>query len=171
MNSKLILAFDPSGAYYESKGTTGWCVYNAEMNTITLVGFISAIKYDSPLKYWDAHLKIINKYSERYKDRLHIVIEDYRLYANSANAQINSTMETCKLIGILQYYCLANDIKYTMQMASQVKNRWTDDILIHKGILRRKSNTLYLSDGKTKVNKHVRDSIRHAIHYATFKNN
>jgi hypothetical protein len=170
MKSKFILALDPSGAYYEGKGTTGWCVYNCDMSCISLAGFIEAKHYDTRLGYWDKHLALLRKFVERYKNQLHIVIEDYRLYASKASNQINSSMETCKLIGILQYFCEANQIPYTMQLASEVKTRWTDAILFHKNLIVHTKRKCTLPDKKTEVNKHARDAIRHAVHYATFKN-
>lgn len=170
MQYKFILALDPSGSYFEGKGTTGWCVYNADINCISLAGFIEARRFNTRLGYWDSHLALLQKYHERYKDNLHIVIEDYRLYASRADSQINSCMETCKLIGILQYYCEANNISYNMQLAAAVKTRWTDEILLHKGLIVHKNKKYTLPDRKTIVNKHACDAIRHAVHYATFKN-
>lgn len=170
MKHKFILALDPSGAYFEGKGTTGWCVYNCDMNCISLAGFLEAKRYETRLGYWDAHLNLLQKYYKRYGDKLHIVIEDYRLYANRADSQINSRMETCKLIGILQYYCELHDISYNMQLAVEVKNRWTNEILLHKRLIVQSGKKLALPDKKTEINKHACDAIRHAVHYASFKN-
>ena len=170
MKHKFILALDPSGAYYEGKGTTGWCIYNCDMNSISLAGAIEARRYDTRLGYWDSHLALLRKFIERYKNQLHIVIEDYRLYASKADSQINSRMETCKLIGILQYFCEANQIPYTMQLAAEVKTRWADSVLLHKKLIVHTKRKYTLPDKKTEINKHACDAIRHAVHYATFKN-
>ena len=170
MKHKFILALDPSGSYFEGKGTTGWCVYNAEMQCISLAGSIEARRHNTRLGYWDSHLALIKKFCERYKANLHIVMEDYRLYASRADSQINSHMETCKLLGILQYYCEANCISYNMQLASEVKTRWADEILFHKGLIVHTKRQYTLPDKKTVINKHACDAIRHAVHYATFKN-
>lgn len=170
MKHKFILALDPSGAYFEGKGTTGWCVYNCEMDCISLAGFIEAKNFDTRLAYWDKHLSVLRKFIQRYGTDLHVVIEDYRLYANRADSQINSSMETCKLIGILQYFCEANEQTYTMQLATQVKLRWDNNILFHKRLIVHTGNKITLPDKKTIINKHACDAIRHAIHYATFKN-
>ena len=170
MKYKFILALDPSGAYFEGKGTTGWCVYNCDMNCISIAGCIEAKRYATRLGYWDSHIALLQKFIKRYKNQLHIVIEDYRLYASKADSQINSRMETCKLIGILQYFCEANQIPFTMQLAAEVKTRWSDQILLHKKLIVHTKRKYTLPDKKTEVNKHACDAIRHAVHYATFKN-
>ena len=72
-------------------------------------------------------------------------------------------METSKLIGIIQLWCYNHNIPYAMQLAATVKSRWTDEILHYKGYLK-KSGLRYT------VCEHTRDSMRHAVHYATFKN-
>lgn len=170
MKSNFILSLDPSGSYFEGKGITGWCVYDCDMKKVTQGGYLAATTYTEVLAYWKAHLRLIQKYKDRYGARLHVVIEDYRLYASRAESQTNSTMETCKLIGILQYYCLENDIEFTMQLASLVKTRWNNKILEHKNILYFGPKHIYLPDKKTIINKHTCDAVRHAVHYATFKN-
>lgn len=90
-------------------------------------------------------------------------MEDYILYKQKAMGQVNSRMETPKLIGIIQQWCYTNDVPYVTQLANEVKSRWSDSILEWKGIIKRKGNRYVL-------NEHIRDSIRHAVHYATFKN-
>ena len=170
MKSNFILSLDPSGSYFEGKGTTGWCVYDCDMKKVTQGGYLAATTYLDVLAYWKAHLRLIQKYRDRYGNRLHVVIEDYRLYASRADSQTNSTMETCKLIGILQYFCLENGIEYTMQLASLVKNRWSNKVLAHKNILYFGPKHICLPDKKTIINKHTCDAVRHAVHYATFKN-
>ena len=37
MNSRYVLALDPSGAYKEGKGTTGWCLFDNETKQIAKV--------------------------------------------------------------------------------------------------------------------------------------
>ena len=72
-------------------------------------------------------------------------------------------METSKLIGILQHWCYTHGIPYYMQPAGLVKKRWADDILVHKGYLKKKGN-------RYEVCEHTRDSMRHALHFANFRN-
>lgn len=170
MRYKWIIALDPSGAYWEGKGTTGYSVFHADENKFIDKGVIQAKGFNCAEAYWDKHLQFLNSiiFSARGK-RLHkpektiIVIEDYLLYANRANAQINSHFETSKLIGVIQHWCYKNNIPYYMQTAATVKNRWTDEILAYKGFLKKKGQ-------KWEVCEHTRDSMRHAVHFATFEN-
>lgn len=166
----FILALDPSGSYTEGKGTTGWCVFDTKGKKLTLGGFLTATSYDKMEIYWHAHLDLIQEYYKRYGKRMIIVIEDYLLYATKAQDQINSKMETPKLIGILQHYCWLKQIPYHMQTASEVKTRWTDEILEHKGYIKHKGRNCIVPESGDILNKHSRDSVRHAVHYATFKN-
>lgn len=170
MSYEFILAIDPSGSYTEGKGTTGWCVLNVSDNIISVSGNIDANKYSCAEAYWGQHLNLVGEFKKRYKDRFIVVIEDYFLYANKAVEQINSRMETPKVIGVLQYYCWQHHIPYVMQSAAQVKSRWTDEILDYKGYIRKRGNKCYIPGTKQAIDRHCKDAIRHAIHYATFKN-
>lgn len=165
----FILAFDPSGCFREGNGTTGWCVFNCRENKVTMCGSISAKKYACAEVYWDQHLNLIETYRERYKDNMVVVMEDYLLYESKASSQINSRMETCKLIGVLQHYCWWKHIDFGMQLAATVKKRWSNEILCYKKYIKIKGRGYALPDG-TIINRHTLDSIRHAIHFATFKN-
>lgn len=169
MNYRYVLAIDPSGSFHEGKGTTGWCLMDTIENIIIRSDFISAEDYSMMEGYWDAHLKLLSTYARNYKQQLVVVIEDYLLYATKSDVQINSRMETCKLIGAMQHHCWKTGIRYFMQTASLVKSRWTDEILCHKKYLVKQKVGYALSNGKT-LNKHCKDSIRHAVHFATFKN-
>lgn len=162
--NRYILAFDPSGNFNEGKGTTGWCLYDTETKKIVKFGAIKASKYESPMEYWSAHIKLID---DLVGYALTVVIEDYLLYSNRADSQINSRFETPKLIGMLQYELYMRGIKTVFQTASLVKNRWTDAILVHKGLIRQQGGSYYLAE--TKLSDHSRDAIRHAVHYATFR--
>ena len=156
MINSYILAFDPSGSFQEGKGTTGWCLmYHGKL---IKCGQLSATNYKTAMEYYEAHLQLISRMQACYKRNFDVVAEDYLLYAKQATAQINSRMETCKLIGILQYYCWTNHIPFTLQTASLVKRRWTDEILEHEGI----------ELPTTHAERHARDAIRHAIHYTYF---
>lgn len=170
LRHKFIVSLDPSGAYEEGKGTTGWCVFNAADNKIYNAGALYAINYPTWFGYYDAHIAFLRKWHERYGDQMCVVIEDYRVYANKAKYHVHSRMETCKLIGIIQYFCEANHIPFYLQLAILVKNRWSNKILLHKEYIVTYKNKLMLPDKKTPVNKHTLDSIRHAVHFATFEN-
>lgn len=169
---KYCMALDPSGAFFEGKGTTGVCFFEMDSKKIQWVEEIRAKDFLGMEEYWDAHCQLILDTLRHYKlprSELTIVIEDYLLYANKAEEQTNSRMETPKLIGVLQHFCWKEGIPYFMQAAARVVKRWSDEVLIHKGYLKAKGKSAVLSDGSY-INKHKRDAIRHAIHYATFRN-
>lgn len=170
MNYDYILAIDPSGSFYEGKGTTGWCIFNAKDNVVSITGIIKASKFDAMASYWDAHINLINRFYEKYKSMV-VVIEDYILYADRASSQINSHMETSKLIGLLQHHCWSRNIPYHMQLAAEVKKRWADSILHHKQYIKQHGRVFCLPDKPNqRLYPHNKDAIRHAVHYATFRN-
>lgn len=170
MSYKFILGLDPSGNFYEGKGTTGWCVFNTTDNKIIKAGSISAKDFKSQEEYWFAHIDLITDMLKKRKKKLIVVMEDYMLYANKAKSQVNSRMETSKLIGVIQLHCYSKDIPYVMQTASEVKKRWTNNILHYKGYIKKYKKGYVIPGTKTKIDRHCLDSIRHAVHYATFKN-
>lgn len=170
-NYKFILALDPSGNYTEGKGTTGWCVFNVSDNKVSKAGSICARSYSRMEDYWDAHIRLLDEHLIKYgADRLIIVIEDYLLYASKAKDQINSKMETPKLIGLLQWWCYKNKLEYKMQPASMVKDRWKNDILNYKGYIKKDGKGYTIPGVKLKDNttEHTLDAVRHAVHYYTF---
>ncbi len=164
---KHILALDPSGNWTEGKGTTGICYLQPHNKKIEVYS-ISAKAYTSPEGYWNTHVDYLEAYHRRYGEDLVVVIEDYLLYGNKAQSQINSHMETPKLIGVLQHYCYTHAIPCYMEPASTVKSRWTNPILERKGYIQATGNC-YSVNGK-KISRHCLDAIRHAVHYATFVN-
>lgn len=165
-NLTHILSLDPSGSFYEGKGVTGWCLLDAQTCQPITCGSIEALDYVCMEAYWDAHLKLIEHYADLNPV---IVIEDYLLYANKAQEQTNSRMETPKLIGTLQHYLWQHRIPYYMQTASEAKTRWPDKVLVHKGIIvpYGRGYKLGCGDG-VRINRHCKDAIRHALHYAYF---
>lgn len=166
---KYILALDPSGNFAEGKGTTGW-VLLTHYEQLIGKGYISAKDYKCAEEYWDAHIELIKKYNKLYKNLI-IVIEDYILYKNRSKNQINSRFETCRLIGVIQHYCWRIHQDYSMQLAATVKDRWSDDILLHEKILIRKNHNLIHKQSNLSLNlEHTRDAFRHAIHYAVCRN-
>lgn len=164
-----ILAIDPSGNFNEGKGTTGWILLNRKTKKIEKFGEIDASTFSNQEIYWDAHIDLIKQINKRYK-HMHLVVEDYLLYAAQANSQINSRMETPKLIGVIQYYAWQNRIPLQFQTASSVQRRWNDYILDRKGYLKSVKHgpgyRHYI--GNALVHNHIKDALRHAVHYATF---
>ena len=98
--SRYVLAIDPSGNYQEGLGTTGWCLLDVVTNKVCKFGSIYAGDYSCQFQYWDAHVQLIDSVSGYHPD---VVIEDYLLYSNRAEAQTNSRLETPQLIGIIKY--------------------------------------------------------------------
>ncbi len=163
----MLLALDPSGSFNEGKGTTGFCFCDADTKQIIHADSISAAVYCKQEEYWEACLNLILHYSKQCKGNFIVVMEDYMLYADRCESQINSRMETPKLIGVIQYMCYQHNIPLRMQTASEVKQRWHNGILIHEGILEKRGKKLYVNDKE--IDKHTIDAIRHAVHYSTFK--
>lgn len=156
----LVLGIDPSGSYYEGKGTTGWALFEYENRKLLKFGHIKASDYSEVKYYYEAVRNLI-------KPGMRVVIEEYMLYADKAKQQINSKMETSKLIGYLQMYCYEHNIRFSMQLASEVKKRWADHILEYKGIIQKDKNMYYALGRRT--NDHERDAMRHCMHLITFK--
>lgn len=157
----IILALDPSGNFNEGKGTTGWAILTEQRKVISC-GQILAKNYPNVYAYWDAHIELIHSLKPDY-----IVMEDFLLYAHKAANQINSRFETPKLIGILEYEVKKSNCKLYFQRAVDVKKRWSDDILLHNGIIQKMGNK-YFSCGVV-VSKHIRDAIRHGVHFVQYK--
>jgi hypothetical protein len=170
-NYKYIFAFDPSGNWSEGKGTTGWVLMDWNENLLER-GYIQAIDYQCPEAYWQAHIDLINKYHRLYKNKLIIVIEEYVLYRDKSMSQTNSKMETCRLIGLLQWRCWKLQQPYTMQLAASVKQRWADELLLREGIIKKGKgkDLIHTKSGKSLRLIHTRDAFRHAIHYAVTRN-
>ena len=163
IRSRYVLALDPSGNFKEGKGITGWCLLDTSTKKIAKFGYISASMYPNQYAYWDAHITLIDSLSG-YAPA--IVIEDYLLYSNRATLQINSRFETPQLIGIIKYECYKRGIMTHLQTAVSVKKRWNNDILVSKGYLKKQGRGYYI--GEVLVSDHIQDSLRHAVHFATF---
>lgn len=170
MSYKYIFALDPSGNWNEGKGTTGWVLMDWNENLLER-GYIAAIDYRCPEEYWDAHLDLIYKYNNKYRGNLIIVMEEYVLYRDRSMDQTNSKMETCRLLGLLQWQCWKLQQPYSMQLAASVKQRWADDLLLREGILERRDNKLIHRKSNKSVSLiHTRDAFRHAMHYIVCRN-
>lgn len=169
-NYTHILGIDPSGNMSEGQGNTGIAVLNIHAQKAELAE-VKAVNYKTQFEYWDSIINAISKCVEfTGKDCLFVVIEDYRLDPSRALAQSHSAMETPKLIGAIQYTLDLWGIPYMLQPASAVKTRWSDEIMLRKGVFT-------IGDGKVKrwyydgslTSDHKRDALRHAWHVMTFK--
>lgn len=132
MISRYVLAIDPSGNYNEGKGTTGWCLFDLQNNKIAKFGTISAEDYPCQFQYWDAHVQLLDSLTGYKPD---VVIEDYLLYSNRAEAQTNSRLETPQLIGIIKYETYKRGLFIYIQTAMEVKTRWSNVLLTKKDTL------------------------------------
>lgn len=169
--SRYVLAFDPSGEYTRGKGTTGWCIMDCLTSTVLQIGAISASEYPEKYAYWDAHIQLIRQMYKQYGGKLAISIEDYILYKQRTEAQINSNFETCRIVGIIEYYCYTNMIRCNLRLAVAAKTRWTNDILVHKGIIKPcLSGYIVKCANDHLLVTHELDAIRHAMHYTAFEN-
>lgn len=170
MKYKYILAIDPSGNYKEGFGTTGWVLINYKGDLLAR-GCIEAKQYSCAEEYWNAHLDLLKRYINEHGRKLIVVIEEYRLYRQRAQNQTNSLMETPRLIGLIQWLCWNYNQTYSMQLASSVKQRWADGILLQEGYFGKRNNYIYHKQSNISLkSEHVRDAFRHAIHYAVTRN-
>jgi len=156
-----VLAIDPSGSFNEGKGQSGWVkMVDGELRSF---GLLKASDYSSRTEFWKAHSNLIEKHSS---PNITIVIENYRLYSHKATSQINSEMETVRLLGYLETW-IAHKLgldKLKFQMAAQVKNRFNDNILIRNKLIKKDSNGRYYLNG-INVAGHVVDALRHACFF------
>lgn len=158
----IIIAIDPSGNHDSEKegmGTTGLAVYRN--GTVELLE-IKASEYTTTEAYWAAVVDFT-----MFNRPDHIVIEGYKLYNHagmSAQTQSNSTLMTSQLIGAIKLAAYRALVPVTVQYASDVKTRWSDEVLQAKGILE--------AGNKFKgqqTNAHKRDSLRHLCHFKKYK--
>lgn len=165
------LGIDPSGAFDEGKGTTGWCIIDNSTKKILSVDAIYAKNYSEKHDYWEAHIKLISKMDSRYRYQLGVSIEDFLLYKQQAQSLVNSTFETVRVIAIITHHCYQYGIVYALRNAVTAKQRWTDDILLYKGIIYKRNGKLYAEcRPDTPLCDHELDAIRHAEHFAHFEN-
>ena len=170
MSYKYIFAFDPSGNFHEGKGTTGWVLMDYKERLLER-GYISAKQYRCPEEYWQAHIDLIEKYHNLYEGNLIIVIEDYVLYRDKSGTQTNSKIETCRLLGVLQWACWVLKQPYTLQLAASVIPRWPDELLYREGIIRKEGHNIIHNQSNMSLGLiHTRDAFRHALHYAVTRN-
>ncbi len=165
-----VIALDPSGNFNEGKGTTGWVLLQLPDKLIAS-GTIKATKYKCQEDFWNAHVELLKQTINKYKKNLMVVIEDYILYKSRTENQINSQFETCRLIGLLQWYCWKRHQKVLLETASQVKQRWSDYVLCERGYLYEAGNRYYHTHTKQLIENHTRDALRHALHYSYCKHN
>lgn len=163
-----LLSLDPSGNWgREGMGITGVTIMvDGEVKELTE---IRAKDYSSEVEYWAAHEDYIQR---EFPD--HVRFEGYKLYNHkgmAAKTQANSELQTSQLIGVLKLVCHRLNIPYSVKFASDVKTRWSEDVLVRLGILtheRKGNKDWYYWNGKL-TSTHKRDSLKHALHYNRYK--
>mgnify|MGYP001469288196 CR=1 FL=1 len=135
---KVLLAIDPGE-------TTGYSIFkDGELLTNGVIDWnIQVYGYNYLVDIMKKHLPNI------------VVCENFRLYAAKASALTGSQFNTVKTIGNIEILCERNNIPIVKQMAHMAKGFCTDDKLKEWGYYK-------------KVNKHSRDSIRHATYFLLF---
>lgn len=166
MSKPYVLGIDPSGSFKEGKGTTGFALLNPE-GELTEHYILEAKLFETQIEYWSQILKIIHTQFVMTPN-LVISVEDYVLYATSAKAQINSEMETSKLIGAITMHAYQLGIPMYIRSASQVMTRWNNEILEFKGLIH-KQGVSYVDSVGEFINRHSLDAIRHAMHCYHFE--
>ena len=161
-----VVSIDPSGSFKEGLGTTGYYVLDGECNTVRH-GIVEAKNHTDQMHYWNHVLCTIDSLMSINKNAV-LSLEDYVLYASSAKSQINSEMETSKLIGAIMMHAYLHNYKLYKRNASAVMKRWTNHIIEHKGIIVRSGNTWADAQGN-KINQHSMDALRHGLHCHYFE--
>ena len=170
-NVRWVLGIDPSGNFDEGKGTTGWCLLDRATDSIVKCGYIQASNFEAQMNYWNAHVELLTAvkgYCIGQGD-LVISLEDYLLYAKSAQSQTNSRMETCQIIGVIKFWLHCNKVPLYVRKAAAVKRRWTDTILCNKNYIRKAETAYYTQCKAQALKEHERDAIRHAVHCSVFE--
>lgn len=167
MSKPYVLGIDPSGNFVEGKGVTGFALLAPSGKPVTHF-HVDANKYNSRNEYWTAILNRIIAVTNEC-DTLVLSVEDFVLYKTKASAQINSQMETSKLLGVIEYFAYEHNLPIKMRTASAVKSRWSNDILIHKGLLIPDGKHGGFRCGDDTINHHSIDALRHAVHCHYFE--
>lgn len=156
-----ILAIDISGNFTEGKGTTGYCIGHGD-GTVIEIGDICAKDFPTRMEYHNAVIKLA---LDREKADV-VVCENFKLYRHKAMQQSHSELETPRIIGALEYCCWLNKKPLYFQMASDVKTRFSDEILMKKKVFEEHKGYLYFNFIKT--NDHIRDAMRHYFYFIKY---
>ena len=163
----MIIALDPSGNFAEGNGTTGICVLGEPESNFAYVTDIHAGKFKTAEEYWHEHIDFLDTSLQEDKN-IEVVMEGYRLYGHKSDTQVNSTLETPQLIGVIKYWCYRNNVPLKIQFASEVKSRWKDSVLEKKGIIEIINRRRKLISSGQALNNHKTDALRHALHYQQY---
>lgn len=165
---RYVIGIDPSGAFHEGKGTTGIAVYDRQKDKIVHITTLCASDYDCLEAYFVAHRSLIKRLQHGYRN-IAVSVEDFLVYGTHATTFTNSHMETCQLLGYLKTTLYTEGIKYYLRPASIVKKRWANNVLEHKGYVRRVGASCFHECVKGALATHMLDAIRHAVHCGKFE--
>lgn len=101
-----------------------------------------------------AIIPYLDQLNDRYAPDV-VVVEDYRVYRHKLYQHANSDLHTARVIGAIEAWCGYRGKPLRYQMASEAKGFFTDRRLLQVGLYHH--------------NRHVRDAIRHALHYLRFR--
>ena len=106
---------------------------------------------------WDEHWAFLSEMEWRLENRgtekIILVVENFRLYAHEASAQINSDFPSSQIIGVCKYIAAVTNTEMVLQMAS-VKQQFSG----------RDIDQWFPPDTKLPTSLHVRDAISHALY-------
>ena len=176
---RYILGCDPSGNHGDDgDGTTGLAVYNLVEDKIEYVEEIKSSDYPTWQEYYRVVWSRIFFYCDMLEDMgVVLSVEDYLIYATHTTQHTFSRVPTARLLGYLLMKCYECGIDYYIRPASDVKNRWTNELLLARGYISGVDNeksvnhchgttklTVNCQGKEVKLLSHHLDAIRHAVH-------
>lgn len=106
----------------------------------------------------DRYSHIINQVDLQKDEKIHLAVEDYRVYKQKAESHINSNVHTVKVLGLIEFFAWSQQLPIRLRMAEHAKTFVTDERLKRWGFWQRGE-------------RHARDAVRHACLYAVdFRN-
>lgn len=165
---RYVIGIDPSGAFHEGKGTTGFAVYDRQEDKIVHISTLCASDYPTLEEYFVAHYVKIFRLRLEYQNAA-VSIEDFLVYSTHATTFTNSHMETCQLLGYLKTTLYVERIRCHLRPAAMVKKRWANNILAHKGYVKQVGTSCFHDCVDGALATHMLDAIRHAVHCGKFE--
>lgn len=174
VEDRFVIGIDPSGNWNKTeKGGTGLVLLGSinghevewELTNINVTygSTIWAKNYDSKEKYYEAIIDWIKwcmNFFNLDKNKLVIVIEDFRLQSGKAAKLSFQQMQTPELIGFLESSIESLGITHERQQ-NVVKSRWPKELLD-------KEFRHFAGKDVPKISRHEIDALRHALNYWIF---
>ena len=168
-STKYVIGIDPSGAYQEGKGTTGFAVYDRLRDRPVFLGSVYAGDYNSMEAYFKAVADTMLELRTVYGLHTVVSIDDFLVYAQNAMTFTYSKMETCQLLGYLKMVLYKYEIPMYIRPAVLVKKRWSNDVLAHRGYIKPNGKSWIGPTKPDNLLPHELDALRHAIHCGMFE--